>query len=270
MSSILKQLEYDDRVFSFPYFDLVPELTQEELDGLEESMRKFGVLDPIKHTHDDVVIDGYNRLHLGKKIGLPLTAFTLKELPQELTGEELENLVVQLRFARSEPSYERRVLMAHRLHNRQWSNRRIADAICVGEASVRRYLEEPGPEAGPTAPGGAVEETIGKDGKKRPAKMPKKEAGPAQDADTPVVVTDESAERTDVAAGPEPTDDPAPAPSPAKPAADAPLDVDQLLKDFRLHYGKAFAIADKLGRAKQTRKMWHMIFNEVFEIEAKA
>lgn len=74
---------------------IVPELesylrphTAEESADLEQAMRKNGLQSPIVYWRDGIIIDGHNRYHLCKKLGIPLRYI---EVPQELnTIEEVK------------------------------------------------------------------------------------------------------------------------------------------------------------------------------------
>src|SRR5262245_22053087 len=111
-----KTLTFDGRDFVLLFDDLIPPLNDEERSALKESIRQHGVLEAVKITPDDAVIDGGNRLRLAKELGLTLSRVPLVEVPA--STKTAETLAVQLNSVRRQWTAERRILVAHRLRKR--------------------------------------------------------------------------------------------------------------------------------------------------------
>jgi hypothetical protein len=165
MQEVETVMEYDGRFFTLRYLTLVPPQTEDVLAALKKSIREHGVLDAVKITHDDIVIDGTTRLRLAKKNGIPLKDVPLIEM--QLSDEDATVLAVSLNSVRRQLTKEHRVLMAHRLRRRSLTLAKIAKAIGCSVVSAHAYLDEPDPEGDGQD---AVTEVEGADGKVRPAK----------------------------------------------------------------------------------------------------
>jgi ParB-like chromosome segregation protein Spo0J len=167
MPEVETVLEYDGRYFTLRYADLFPKQTDEELAALDESIKKHGVLDGVKHTPDDIVIDGGTRLQRAKKLGIPLKDVPLIEM--QLSDDEALEAAVFLNAARRQLTKEHRVLLAHRLRRRGMTIAKIADALGRSVTRVHGYLSEPDPEGDSQSPS-IIQ---GADGKMYPTKKPR-------------------------------------------------------------------------------------------------
>jgi len=134
----MKDLEYDGRVFTFPFNDLIPDPDDDELDQLRESIRQFGVQNNILHTPDDAVVSGANRLVLAKELGIPLKDLSIKEV----SPDDPQLLAFQMNTTGRKWPKDRLILAAHRLDRKRWSTQKIADALGVSQKTAWRYVNE--------------------------------------------------------------------------------------------------------------------------------
>lgn len=263
-------VEFDGRVFTLSYVELIPRHTTEELEALKASIQQHGILDPVKHTPDDVVVDGATRLQLAKELGLSLSDVPLKEV----SSESADDLAVQLAFAHRAGTRERRKILVFRLRQLGWSTRRIARAVGVTQPSVINYLNE--------MPSGdknlSPERVTGADGKSYSATHPENggdgEETPETDAEPDHVV--------DTTDSPPPSNHPdedksAPAPKP-KPRRPGELDELTLKKRFRVGYNVALNMFIEWGEReagagrkniydKKAKDAWQLILDRMVGLE---
>src|SRR5262249_23792420 len=241
-------IEYEGRTFTLSYVELIPRHTDEELESLKLSIQQFGILDPVKHTPDDVIVDGATRLILAHNLGIPLSQVPMKEV----SSETADDLAVQLAFAHRAGTRERRVILAHRLRQLGWSLRRIAKALGVSHESVARYHSEPVGDSGVTNV--TPERVQGADGKTYAATQP--ESGDGNDGEDGESQPDVVVDTTDSPlASNHPTEDkPDPTPKPKSPPK--PLTEEVVNKKFRAAFTVAFDMFKAKGEflVKQDKK----------------
>jgi hypothetical protein len=153
-------------------YQVMPPLTPEERAGLKELIRREGVQVPIVEDEHGNVIDGYNRVELWHE--LRAEGAKVPDYPRiirpGLTEADKRTLARTLNVARRHLSSEqKRKLIDDQLRDTpQQSNRQIADALGVDDKTVgaaRNRLEA-------TAEIPQLTETVGTDGKSRPARRP--------------------------------------------------------------------------------------------------
>lgn len=104
----LKMLKIDDLVIDKEFEELLPVLTPEEFDRLEQSILKNGMLDPIKvweepDTGKNIIIDGHNRYRILKKNNISLNYWENYKFmyPDELpTREDVKRWMLEQQLGR--------------------------------------------------------------------------------------------------------------------------------------------------------------------------
>lgn len=131
------------REFHLPYQDLLPLMAEGEFAQLVQDIRERGVLVPILLDEGLNILDGHHRLRAvaqleaeGTEVPLPM------EIRPGLTEAEKRDLAYAVNLHRRHltPEQRREVVLRLRTEER-WSTTRIAEALGVGEATVRRDLE---------------------------------------------------------------------------------------------------------------------------------
>ena len=100
-------LNMNDLVIDKEFEELLPVLTPEEFDCLEQSILKNGMLDPIKvweepDTEENIIIDGHNRYKILKKNNISLNYWDYKFIyPNELpTREDVKRWMLEQQLGR--------------------------------------------------------------------------------------------------------------------------------------------------------------------------
>jgi hypothetical protein len=158
---------------------LFPSLTAEERAGLEDDIRKNGVLVPVVIDEDDGIIDGINRLEIAAKLGLDEVPLDVRE---GLTSDQKEDLAVSLNEHRRHLTAADRKRLREARVEREAEGRRqgkslrtIAEEEGVSQEQVRRDTKEAGVNhVTPEPVDGTGLRVLGKDGKFYPAKRPRK------------------------------------------------------------------------------------------------
>ncbi len=172
---------------SQPY-QVLPELTAEEFAALKTDIAARGVLVPVEIDETGAVLDGHHRIrawHELRSEGLRVPPYprVVRYLPDE---QAKVAHALSLNLARRHLGVSERQAVVQRLRAEGWSLRRIAEALGVVDATVRRDLRG----ASYDAPG----RVVGADGKTYQAARP---APPA----SIVVATDGQQARAQAALG---------------------------------------------------------------------
>ena len=167
--------------YAMPFDDLFRPLTPAEMRELRASVTAHGVKSPVtvypSPAHGPAIIDGANRWTISGELGIDCPVNDLGEMSDKDARELAEQLNHCRRHLTPADWREMAAARAERVkrvaEKRQQgkSLRTIADEEGVSEKTVRKDIEEA------TADGSAVEpgtgKVMGKDGKERPATMPK-------------------------------------------------------------------------------------------------
>lgn len=151
-----------------PYADLLRRLTVAEYADLKADIEERGVIVPIVLDEENNILDGYHRASIAAALGLE---YVPTEIRPGLSVEEKRQLAKVLNTHRRHMSPEERAenaALAVKERSEGKSIREIAAALGVPKSTVHRALSN--------CPTGTVEfpaRIVGKDGRERPATMPR-------------------------------------------------------------------------------------------------
>lgn len=169
------------KVFSFPYADLIRDLTPDEKKSLKESIAGGWYEQPAVVDENYAVIDGRNRLQMLVEGGFELQAGIHFVVRRGLPEEEKARLAVELNMSRRhltiseiERTRRERVDREKQARTEGKSLRQIADTEGVTKTTVVRDLQQAS-----VVPGGGTTvapalNVTGKSGRSYPAKRPAK------------------------------------------------------------------------------------------------
>lgn len=149
-------------------FQLLPGLAADEYAALKADIAAHGVRVPVVvDAESGVTIDGHHRVRIVDE--LRAEGHRIPDYPRQVVrfadDEERAGFALAANLFRRHLTKRQRAELAVTLRARGWSERRIAEALGIGAATVHRDLG--------TAPDGAVPERItGKDGRSQPARRP--------------------------------------------------------------------------------------------------
>lgn len=137
------QIIYNGVVYSTPFADLLPPLTEREARDLREDIQQRGVIYPIVVSEKNEIIDGSNRLRIAVELGLTDISFDVKV---ELTLEEQRRMALDLNVHRRHLSRasKKRLIKQWLRDDPTLSNKAIATDLGVDDktiASARKELE---------------------------------------------------------------------------------------------------------------------------------
>jgi len=127
-------IEFGGRQYMGPFQGLLPTQTPEKLDELRSSVQAHGILQPILHNQDDVIIDGLTRLHIAIELGISPDKVPFKSVNAEYA--QAEELAISMNYTRRQMSSADRVALVKKLRSHAWSMERIAKALNVGKTTV--------------------------------------------------------------------------------------------------------------------------------------
>lgn len=149
-------------------FQLLPDLAPEEYGALKADIAAHGVRVPVVvDAETGAVVDGHHRVRIADELraeGVKVSAYTCQVVCFR-NDDERTGFALAANLFRRHLTKGQRAELAVTLRARGWSERRIAESLGVGAATVHRDLG--------TAPDGAVPDRItGKDGRSQPARRP--------------------------------------------------------------------------------------------------
>lgn len=148
-------------------YQLFDALTPDEYKTLKDSIAERGVLVPVEVDENNVILDGHHRVQAWEELkteGHSIAAYPVMIRPG-MTEAEKRNHVRVLNLARRQLSKAARKKVMADMSADGMSNRAIAEAAGVSEATARRSKSG--------ASFDAPDKVVGKDGKTYPAKQPK-------------------------------------------------------------------------------------------------
>jgi DNA-binding Lrp family transcriptional regulator len=156
----------------------LPKLTDDEYEGLRESIERHGQIVAILADVDGNIIDGRHRLRACRELGIEPR---IDYLPEGTSAEELKSLALVVNLARRQitASARRGIVRDELLRDAGRSDRAIAAAVGVSPTtvgSVRKELEQNGAVSN-------LDTRVGKNGVTRPAAQPPRE--PAEKPELP-------------------------------------------------------------------------------------
>jgi ParB-like chromosome segregation protein Spo0J len=117
-------------------YQFLPSLQLDEYEALRESIRKYGVIQPVITDEDGNIIDGYHRVKICQELGIAYPT----RIMEGLTEEEKENLAVSLNIKRRHLTKEQKKTLAIELRERGWTQERIAGVMEVAQQTISRWI----------------------------------------------------------------------------------------------------------------------------------
>lgn len=155
-------------------FQLFSPLPEDKYQALKADIQANGVLVPVEIDQNGQVLDGHHRIRAWKE--LRAEGVQLSDYPRVIRSfdndDDREEHAAKINCNRRDVSLEDKQRVALAWRQRGWSYRRIADALGVSHMTAHRWI----PDEDATVTGVTVdlpERIVGKDGKSRPATMPK-------------------------------------------------------------------------------------------------
>jgi N6-adenosine-specific RNA methylase IME4 len=152
-------------IYKDPYLTLLPPLAEGDYNTLKADISERGLIVPIVIDEQNNIIDGHNRLRIAAELNLTEIPFDIRV---NLSEEEKQQLALDLNLHRRHLDKEQRAGFALQMKQQGMSYPQIAEKLGVDPKTVwndvNRTLENSKVELPPTT---------GKDGKTRPATMPK-------------------------------------------------------------------------------------------------
>jgi ParB-like chromosome segregation protein Spo0J len=118
-------------------YQFLPSLNLDEYEALRESIRKYGVIQPVIVDESGVVIDGYHRAKVCKELGIDYPTRVIEGLSEE----EKENLSVSLNIKRRHLTKDQKKELALALREQGWTQERIAEVMEVGQQTISNWLK---------------------------------------------------------------------------------------------------------------------------------
>jgi ParB-like chromosome segregation protein Spo0J len=121
--------------YKLVFADLLPPLPDDELAELEADIAAHGIAVPVLVTDDDVVVDGYHRLAIARKLGIE--SVPRRTLGQLTLDQARDRAIATNVHRRQLTRDERRALIAKLLiATPDKSDRVIADAVSASDKTV--------------------------------------------------------------------------------------------------------------------------------------
>jgi ParB-like chromosome segregation protein Spo0J len=118
-------------------YQYLPSLSLDEYEALRESVRRYGVIQPVIVDEKGTVIDGYHRVKVCKELGIKHPTRVMEGLSEE----EKENLSVSLNIKRRHLTKDQKKELALALREQGWTQERIAGVMEVDQRTIGRWLE---------------------------------------------------------------------------------------------------------------------------------
>jgi ParB-like chromosome segregation protein Spo0J len=117
-------------------YQFMPSLQLDEYEALRESIRKYGVIQPVITDEDGNIIDGYHRVKICQDLGIAYPT----RIMEGLTEEEKENLAVSLNIKRRHLTKEQKKTLAIELRELGWTQERIAGVMEVTQKTISNWF----------------------------------------------------------------------------------------------------------------------------------
>jgi ParB-like chromosome segregation protein Spo0J len=118
-------------------YQFLPSLSLDEYEALRESIRKYGVIQPVIVDEKGTVIDGYHRVKVCKELGIDYPTKVIEGLLEE----EKENLSVSLNIKRRHLTKDQKKELALALREQGWTQERIASVFEVTHQTISNWLK---------------------------------------------------------------------------------------------------------------------------------
>lgn len=148
-------------------YQVMPNLTDTEFEGLKESIKNHGLLVPIEYDEHGAVLDGHHRLRALRELGREKQHSRV--IRSGLDEPDKIAHALALNVHRRHLTTDQRAEAVLKLRQAGWSVRRIATQTGIPKSTVARDLNT-APPGDPTNPA----TVIGTDGKTYPARQPTK------------------------------------------------------------------------------------------------
>ncbi|MDR1979044.1 MAG: helix-turn-helix domain-containing protein [Synergistaceae bacterium] len=117
-------------------YQFLQPLQLDEYEALRESIRKYGVIQPVITDEDGKIVDGYHRAKVCKELGIDYPTRVMEGLSEE----EKENLSISLNLKRRHLTKEQKKELAINLREQGWTQERIAGVMEVSQSTLSRWL----------------------------------------------------------------------------------------------------------------------------------
>jgi ParB-like chromosome segregation protein Spo0J len=117
-------------------YQYLPSLSLDEYEALRESIRKYGVIQPVIVDETGTIIDGYHRVKVCHELGIEYPTRVMKGLSEE----EKENLSVSLNIKRRHLTKDQKKELALALREQDWTQERIASVFEVTQKTISNWL----------------------------------------------------------------------------------------------------------------------------------
>lgn len=155
-------------------FQLFSPLPDDKYEALKADIQANGVLVPVEIDQNGQTLDGHHRIRAWTE--LKAEGHALPDYPRVIrvfdNDDDREEHAAKINCNRRDVSTDDKKAVALSWRQRGWSYRRIADALGVSHMTAHRWIPEQDSTVTPVTVD-LPERTIGKDGKSRPATMPK-------------------------------------------------------------------------------------------------
>jgi ParB-like chromosome segregation protein Spo0J len=118
-------------------YQLLPSLFHDEYEALKESIKKYGVIQPVVIDEEGNVLDGHHRVKICEELGIDYPT----KVVSGLTEEEKENLAVSLNIKRRHLTKEQKKELAISLREKGWTQERIAGVMEVARTTILSWLK---------------------------------------------------------------------------------------------------------------------------------
>lgn len=153
-------------IYKDPYLSLLPPLSESDYNTLKDDISERGLIVPIVIDEQNNIIDGHNRLRIAAELGLTEIPFDIR---LNLSEEEKRQLALDLNLHRRHLDKEQRAGFALQMRQNGMSYRAIGDKLGVTPMTAREDIKSTVQNYTVDLP----QVITGRDGKQRPATMPK-------------------------------------------------------------------------------------------------
>jgi ParB-like chromosome segregation protein Spo0J len=143
-------------------YQVMPPLSPEAYEALKADIQKDGVKIPKDVDEEGNILDGFSRDRACKELGRDCPERVIRGL----TDAEKREYAWRMNLTRRHLSKEQKREIARTLRQEGWTQDLIAQALCVGQRTVSRWLRQSSHSAKLSQP----DTVLGKDGKRYPPK----------------------------------------------------------------------------------------------------
>jgi Homeodomain-like domain/ParB-like nuclease domain len=120
-------------------YQVLPPLSAEEYAGLKSDIAARGVLVPVEYDENGHILDGVHRVQICQELGI--TEWS-RATCMDLTEEEKRAHAWRLNLARRHLRRSQKRAIAGTLRQEGWAQKRIAQTLSIGQATVSRWIQQ--------------------------------------------------------------------------------------------------------------------------------